>query len=184
MSEHISFRNRAFVGGVVAVVTIMIFGNLTGTFKESNWFVKALALVGVVIAAWSYLSMQWYSARSMWSHIQNNNRSILWLPLPWIAYFAPVLLVPVVHWLMDKTGRRCPSCNAVNSLQVINVDHLGSEQGYATINRTDRHYNKDGHHTGVTHRREQVVVTHTTERLGLRCQSCGDQFEQIQTRTS
>ena len=73
----------------------------------------------------------------------------------------------------------CPSCHRLYGRKRLRQDFVGQKQGQATVDRTDKHFMKDGRLVGKTQRQEQVAVNRKFYRNSWNCRFCNHDWEDM-----
>src|ERR1700730_7500245 len=90
-----------------------------------------------------------------------------------------LMTLAVGGFVLCGLQRACPNCKWLWARSIKNREYLGSRRGFATVQRTDRHFAGPIPRVvadATTVREEQVVVTKSAYRNDCHCHWCGHEW--------
>lgn len=72
---------------------------------------------------------------------------------------------------------KCSKCGKWFSQSTVKKVKIKEEDGAKDVERSDKHYDKEGNMTGETRRKERVYGKYITYDQTVRCSSCNDEHQ-------
>ena len=88
------------------------------------------------------------------------------------------LLVGGIYCLIGL-GSKCSRCSEWFAVNLVKKQQLKVEQAAKDITRDDKHFDKEGHVTGTTERKERVYGKNITYDNFYECKKCGNKYNSM-----